>query len=285
MVENNISAIPVLGPVHETGSWFSMLDAVCALITLAKDQETIPEEALKLPIDKLSRQTSAYKFFALPETATAYDAAKWMVDHDVSRVAVHVEGKPLVLRSIITDSRLLKVLIAAEIPSRQSVFNKSLRDLGLVGNREPIWVSKEAPTIQAFEKMQKWGVRSVAVVEEDFVKDPKIVGMISASDLGKLIAADVAQKIPPLSLLPAELKLPVKDFLRWRDAAIGIQSHPECLKVVYPSTTLNQAMHLLSFHSIHKLYIVAQDGSFHIHGVLSLNDVLKCFVYDEQYGK
>lgn len=183
MVENNISAIPILGPVTGTGSgtaaWFSMLDAVCVLVSMCKDGDKIPDDVLHhIPIDKLSRQTPAYKWFALPETATAYDAAKLMVDHDVSRVAVHVEGKPFVLRSIITDSRLNKVLLAAEVPSLKSVFHKSLRDLGLVGNKEPIWVSKEAPVIQAFEKMQKHGIRSVAVVEEDFVKDPKMVGQI-----------------------------------------------------------------------------------------------------------
>lgn len=102
----------------------------------------------------------------------------------------------------------------------------------------------------------------------------------SASDLIRLIGADLRDRLPPLAALPAELKLSVKEFLRWRDAAIGMHAHPETLRVVYPSTTLNHAMHLLALHHIHKLYLVAEDGSFHIHGVVSLNDILKCFVYE-----
>jgi hypothetical protein len=62
--------------------------------------------------------------------------------------------------------RLIRLLLAGEGPSTRKLFNTSLRDLGLVGNREPIWVSKEAPAIQAFEKMRQHAVRSIAVVHE-----------------------------------------------------------------------------------------------------------------------
>ncbi len=126
-----------------SAEWFSLLDAVSVLVSLCEQSEQehpnapqpIPASALNLHVDKVAGQTKLYKWFTVTEDQSAYDAAKIIVDHEVARVAVVDAANPLNLRAVVTDSRLIRLLLAGEGPSTRRLFNSKLRDLGLVGNR------------------------------------------------------------------------------------------------------------------------------------------------------
>lgn len=157
--------------VHQ---WFSMLDIVSVVMNsekMSKEKDGngrvhIPKEILDLKLGALAGQTkeSGKKFVAIESKKTLLDAIKVLVENDVHRLATVGEKGALV--GVLTDSRILKLLLATESNERTHPFNKSIKEHEMVGFRAPIWVAKDAPTSQAFDKMLKENVRSVAVIDK-----------------------------------------------------------------------------------------------------------------------
>lgn len=235
-----------------------------------------------MTLGQLAGQTKeSLKFVAVPSATNVYEVIKILLEHHIHRVATVGEGNVLV--GVLTDSRILRLLAATETNDKNHPFNKTLKELELVGNREPIWIAKDAPVIQAFEKMIKHRVRSVAVVEKDFVADKTtLCGQISASDLTTLLSKDLEENINPVASLPAELSLSVKEFLSWRDAVNPVLKHPEALAFAHRQTLLGTAVKKMVYFQIHKLFIVKSDTDLNIVGVLTLEDVLQSFFRNKE---
>ena len=144
-------------------SWFTLLDAIVALSELAASG-TVPDEFMMLPIGKIvpvEKTALGEEFVTIPSNKTLQEGIELMLEKQVHRVAVGFgeEHSTAPLVSVISDSRVARVLLAASSSDPATNWHKTIRERGLVGNREPIFVAKDAPVAQAFEKMQKEGVR------------------------------------------------------------------------------------------------------------------------------
>jgi CBS domain-containing protein len=188
------------------------------------------------------------------------------------------KGEKGALATVITDTRLARVLLAAGGPDKDELWHQTLRERGLVGNREPIFVAKDAPVAQAFEKMAKNKVRAVCVIEKDFEESKRLCGMISASDLAMLFHHDLEDRISPAAHLPAELKLTVTEFLQWRDAAAGgiNTAHPQAVLCASREDTVEDCIKKIVSNEVHKLYVV--NSEMNIIGVVTLKDLIAQYV-------
>ena len=92
-----------------------------------------------------------------------------------------------------------------------------------------------------------------------------------------MMSKDSEDKIQPTASLPAELMLPVRDFLEWRDAVHPLLTHPECLVYASPDMPLGTCVKKMLFYKVHKLFIVKSDEDKQLVGVLTINDILKKF--------
>lgn len=233
---------------------------------------------MHLTIGSVVGQTKADKFLTIPNTATLLEVAKLMVNNQAHRVAVGLGEKHTTapLTTVISDSKLIRILLAATC-EETGPWKQTLRERGLVGNREPLCVAMDAPVIQAFEKMAKEGVRSIAVIERDFETTKKLIGVISASDLAKLMVDDLKARIDPMMSLPAELQLTVKDFLQWRDAASETRpQHPSDLVYATSNMTVEECARRMVGEDVHKLFLV--NGMMEIHGVITIDDLIRQYL-------
>jgi CBS domain-containing protein len=285
--QNGISSAPVIHSSAENEanvhSWFSILDCVVSAAELAKDG-AVPEDFFRMHVGQIAPVST--KFVTVANSTILSEALKTMVKEDVHRVAVGLGEKgsgPTQLLSVITDSRAARLLLASASEESSQPWNQTLRERGLVGNREPIFIAKDAPVMQAFEKMRVHNVRSVAIIERDFEDEHVLCGVVSASDLAQVLMSDIKDHIAgslSLSLLPAELKLSAKEFLQWRDAANANRppQHPRNLVYATANETVTDALRTMVGNQVHKLFVVSP--LMKIIGVVTLHDLIKQYLHE-----
>lgn len=101
----------------------------------------VPRELLTTPIGNLTPQTvSSKKFLAIEKDRPLAEAVKALVDNNLPRIAVGSgkAGETAPLYGIITGSRVLRVLLASEDPSKAGLFGLTLRHAGFVGKNEAL---------------------------------------------------------------------------------------------------------------------------------------------------
>lgn len=109
------------------------------------------------------------EIFNLSEASTAYDAARYMVEHNVAAVIVTDENDKL--RGIVTERDLTRRVVAAGMyPDKVTLAD--------IMTENPDTLSPNDLAVKALEKMQKHQYRHLPVMDGD-----RIVGMVSIRDL------------------------------------------------------------------------------------------------------
>ncbi|WCJ32483.1 SNF1-related protein kinase regulatory subunit gamma-1-like [Euphorbia peplus] len=154
-----------------------------------------------------------------------------------------------------------------------------ISDFGLpfMSSDEVVCIQKDELILEAFKQMKDNHIGGLPAVEGPH---KKIVGSISIRDIRHLL-------LEP-QLFKKFRQLRVMDFM------MTISPNKEAGKVKPPITcradvTLGGVIDRLSSNSTHRIYVVAGDGN-EVIGVITLRDVISCFVYeppnhsDEYFG-
>ena len=64
-----------------------------------------------------------------------------------------------------------------------------------------------------------------------------------------------------------------------------VSTNPDSCRVMPPITcrmesTLGSVIHILASKSVHRIYVVADDKEDEVVGVITLRDVISCFIYE-----
>ncbi|XP_028792536.1 SNF1-related protein kinase regulatory subunit gamma-1-like [Neltuma alba] len=146
---------------------------------------------------------------------------------------------------------------------------RPLSDLGLpfMSSDEVISIQRDDLVLEAFKKMKDHKIGGLPVVEGP---NKKIVGNVSTRDIRHLL-------LKP-ELFSNFRKLTVMDFLN--------TVSPETGKINKPITccldaSLGDVIHTLASERVHRIYAVCSEGE--VTGVITLRDVISCFISEPPY--
>ena len=127
----------------------------------------------KIIPDVVSEQTIR----ALTAEDTARDAAKMMVEVNISAVLVVVDGDCLV--GIVTERDLSRRVVATDRRASET-------KLGEIMTADPVTVSPDDSAVEAMAEMDRLKIRHLPVVDEG-----RVVGVVSIRDLRSSISTHV----------------------------------------------------------------------------------------------
>ncbi|XP_047172866.1 SNF1-related protein kinase regulatory subunit gamma-1-like [Vigna umbellata] len=159
------------------------------------------------------------------------------------------------------------------------IAEKCISDLGLpfMSTAEVISIQSNELILEAFKQMRDNKIGGLPVVEGP---RKKVVGNVSIRDIRYLLLSPEITNFRQLTVMDF-LKRIVSSSLQ-----TGNASHqPITCK---PDSTLHSVIHTLASQSIHRIHVV--DGQDELVGVITLRDVISCFVteppyhFDDYYG-
>ncbi|KAG5087801.1 hypothetical protein AAZX31_01G041600 [Glycine max] len=159
------------------------------------------------------------------------------------------------------------------------IAEKCISDLGLpfMSTDEVISIQSNELILEAFKQMKDNRIGGLPVIEGP---KKRIVGNLSIRDIRHLLLRP--------ELFTNFRKLTVMDFMKKivsSSLQTGKVTQPITCK---PDSTLQGVIHTLASQSIHRIYVV--DGHDEVVGVITLRDVISCFVteppynFDDYYG-
>ncbi|XP_020217607.1 SNF1-related protein kinase regulatory subunit gamma-1-like [Cajanus cajan] len=194
-------------------------------------------------------------------------------------VPVIEPGKPDIV-NFITQSAVVQGLEGCKGRDWfDSITERRISDLGLpfMSTDEVISIQSSELILEAFKQMRDNQIGGLPVVEG---QKKKIVGNLSIRDVRYLLLRP--------ELFTNFRKLTVMDFMNKIASAsreTGKVTQPITCK---PDSTLHDVIHTLTSQSIHRIYV--EDGQEEVVGVITLRDVISCFVteppyhFDDYYG-
>ncbi|KAL2349290.1 hypothetical protein Fmac_003290 [Flemingia macrophylla] len=187
-------------------------------------------------------------------------------------VPVIESGKPDIV-NFITQSAVVQGLEGCKGRDWfDSITERRISDLGLpfMSIDEVISIQSNELILEAFKRMRDNKIGGLPVVEGP---KKKIVGNLSIRDVRYLLLRH--------ELFTNFGKLTVMDFMNKI-----VSASQETVTVTQPITckpdsTLHDVIHTLASQSIHRIYVV--DGQQEVVGVITLRDVISCFVTEPPY--
>ncbi|XP_031125765.1 SNF1-related protein kinase regulatory subunit gamma-1-like [Ipomoea triloba] len=188
-------------------------------------------------------------------------------------VPVVEAGQPC-LKNYITQSAIIQGLKGCKGRDWfDSIAGNTISELGLpfMEPNEVISVQSSELILEAFKKMKENQIGGLPVVEGSSVIKKKIVGNVSIRDIRFLL-------LKP-ELFANFRQLTVNDFMNTAASATN-----EVGKINTPITcttdsTLASVIDMLAFKQVHRIYVVKGTDN-EIVGVITLRDVISCFIYE-----
>ncbi len=123
-------------------------------------------------------------------------------------------------------------------------------------------VSIHTMAIDAFMRMHRGGLSSLAIVDDDDETNEILVDTLSASDLKGFAKSSLSALTQPLST-----------FLAHSRRTIGHNAHKQ-LVVCFPDTPFLEALEMVLKERVHRIFILENEGRRPL-GVVSLTDMLR----------
>lgn len=286
LIFNNLLSIPVHDASNTENPYpgfFSMLDLVHYVVgslgtlvfpegdangffSLLIEKEQFKGHKIR-NIMGISKET----YVTVSDRDTVDQVIRKMVATRAHRAIALSEDKRLV--NIITQSRLAQYIneLWDVDPTLTGLGAKTLIELELV-NTEVVCVSDSSRALDAFTLIKEKGVSGVAVVCCDTLKNPhpKIIGNISTHDL-----MCVKSSGKYLQLLYTS----VGDYLQ--TLKFVSPSTPQHIITCTPKDRLRDVLHEICTNQIHRIYVVKDQESNQLLGVVSLTDILSKVVREE----
>ncbi|KAH7570145.1 hypothetical protein ACOSP7_018114 [Xanthoceras sorbifolium] len=185
-------------------------------------------------------------------------------------VPVIEPGKPD-MKNFITQSAVIQGLEGCKGRDWfDCIAARPISDLGLpfMSSGEVISIQSDEVILEAFKRMRDNQIGGLPVVEGP---QKKIVGNVSIRDIRHLL-------LKP-ELFSNFRHLTVRDFMN-----TVVSTTRDSGKVMPPITcklesTLGSVIHSLASRSVHRIYVVA-DKEDEVVGVITLRDVISCFIYE-----
>ncbi|KAJ4838084.1 SNF1- protein kinase regulatory subunit gamma-1-like [Turnera subulata] len=186
-------------------------------------------------------------------------------------VPVIESGKPNI-RNFITQSAVVQGLEGCKGRDWfDCISARPISDVGLpfMSSSEIVTVKGNDLILEAFKQMRDHQIGGLPVVEGP---DMKIIGNISIRDIRHLL-------LKP-ELFSNYRSLTVMDFIRTVSS-----TGQEAGKIIppitcKPDTTLGSVIDTLASKSVHRIYVVDETTEGQVVGVITLRDVISCFVYE-----
>ncbi|KAI9169028.1 hypothetical protein LWI28_005758 [Acer negundo] len=148
---------------------------------------------------------------------------------------------------------------------------RPISDLGLpfMSSSEVISIQSDELILEAFKRMRDNQIGGLPVIEG---AQMKIIGNVSIRDIRHLL-------LKP-ELFSNFRQLTVRDFMN-----TVVSTNPDSGRVMPPITcrmesTLGNVIHSLASNSVHRIYVVADHKEDEVVGVITLRDVISCFIYE-----
>lgn len=142
------------------------------------------------------------------------------------------------------------------------ILDLNMKELGLVRQdpeKQIVSISMNSSTITAFRTMAEQGVTCLPILDNR----GKLCGTLSSSDMIGMSKDKLGS-----------LKLTVQEFLQ-------VAHLTQSQVTVLPTATLGQALSLLSERDVHRAWIVENEDSLRVVGVISLSDIISYFVPEQ----
>ena len=278
LIQHKIMAIPVLQGQVVVGI-VSLLDLIAYVLKgvttfdMIKEIDETTGWKVKLhmnkdPVSKLLGNLDLDPPSIIEEKETVFTAAKLMIANHSHRILVYSE-KEAKLTNLITQSRLIQLIstIANTIP----LFSKTVKDLDLV-KPDLVTIKEDDMAYLAFRKMKEHKISGIGIVNSKGI----LTGNISISDFKML-----GDHLKFFGLLG----LTSKQYCESYHSSRSVSAHPHSvtgnkdLICIKPHNTLLEAVKLLQYYRIHRVWIVDEEGK--PVGVVALTNVIQCFEKDE----
>lgn len=265
--QHNLTALPLVAEDGTTCTGFvDCLDLLAYLVecVTAQKQSRVTPPSTSLHNDDLSMIMERANNFRLHSLRERHVKNKSGRDHTVTvalsdplTAATRHFSKGMVHRVAVTDARghLVNVLTQSDVLAwAYHDLEHRMRDLDVraeaVAVRDAFTVRSSDVAVDAFLALDEHHHAGAPVVDENGA----VVGCLSTSDLKQL-----ASKKSFLNLLDPVSKWLRKDHLRWVDATVPLRG------VVRRMVELR----------LHRIFVVAEERSMKLVGVIALRDVLK----------
>ncbi|XP_050375208.1 SNF1-related protein kinase regulatory subunit gamma-1-like [Argentina anserina] len=259
-------------------------NAVGKIDTAAENERDTTANKLTPDLDKVILQNEPCKsttvnsivksFRGTPFLPVAEDSSMLTIllllsKYRIRNVPVIEDGQPK-LKNYITQSAVIRGLEGCKgMEWFDCIAEKPISDLGLpfMSCEEVIDIQSEDLMMEAFKKMKDKKIGGLPVVEG---QKKKLIGNVSVSDIRYVFLRH--------DLLSNFRKLTVMDFLT------TISTSKEPGKPIPPVTcniesSLGNVIEILASKSVHRVYVIgAEEGK--VVGVITLRDVISCFIYE-----
>jgi len=276
--QHGIACLPVKSKKDKFVGIINLLDLVAHLSgndELSKESQV---ELLKTPIIELLGLSDESKTLSVFEGADRLDAVlkyfvmgyhRALVFSDASKVqGGGASGDRHYRWHILSQSDVVRFFSShAEqeggLPKHLvKILDLNMKELGLVRpdpEKQIVSISMNSSTIAAFRMMAEQGVTCLPILDNR----GKLCGTLSSSDMIGMSKDKLGS-----------LKLTVQEFLQ-------VAHLTQSQVTVLPTSTLGNALSLVSERDVHRAWIVENEESLRVVGVISLSDIISYFVPEQ----
>jgi len=282
LINHNLLSVPVreFGETHSPFiGFFTMLDLVVHVLGHISDLEFPEGDANAFSMLLTEREQflghrvkdligmGGEPYVCVEENEPVDRLARTMVVRHAHRAVVLRKNGELV--NVITQSRLVQCVneLWGIDPSLATIGERLIGEMHL-GSKDVISITEDRPALEAFKLMRDSGVSGIAVV-----RGKKLVGNISLHDLNMVKETGFYLRL---------LYAPISEYLD----NVAARGHPfrELIKCT-PQDKFSTAVDRMVSSKVHRIYIVNDDASDRLIGIITLTDVLRVVVDQEIFEK